>query len=699
MSTPIYLNTDGILQKCRKLKNKVLLIVAPTGTGKTLGIRQLIFEHPTTYGKTILVQPTKMASFMDSIHSITPNQLIRQFLFLKKFDCDTLVIDEVHSMCVEYHTILSILQKTEYYKKIKVILMSATPNLHDLEKFFPIDLYTIPVSSPFHINVQYTPLSAHHGFATYSQMAKHVVELLQRYPDHSRVLVFLYTHYQCEKMTLELKDFATSYNQGKTFALYGGMDTNDVNVWNMFLEQEENFIVFATNVAETSITIPHLSLIIDFGVRCIRQNNRIIYNYCPKSNLIQRSGRTGRTCHGVVLRCMSEEEFQSRPIQDVPEYNWDLIVLTILYYNGDPHQLLPDHVQLSAILHKFVFYQLVNPSGNLNKNFAKFIFQCPLLLKNACHLYYFLFSSKHFSVPEFVLYILATSIIDQMETRMSRIYYYSFDDLNIGWYKFLDKLEKIFIDINQYDELLLYMNIIISCMLNEKPVEFSNTFSLNFRSIRQIAFATTKLWSFLNNYKQEKTQETWQMAIRRFVDVKTALDFKNKHPHVILHLQEKFIDKLRYLYFINPLTPRFLSINDLIWRPNFIMETYNCIIPPFIDNNKHHRSILILSYDDTDIYQWFDPTFVLTNIITVSFSIYTLPPSRINFFIKNINEIIKIACFKMNAFRKKKEINKKKFQLVLDDIDQDIAYRPNFWKMDQSIQNFLYQYQLFSENK
>lgn len=694
----IYLDSDGILQKCKVLRKGVLLIIAPTGTGKTMGIKNLVLENPKLYGKTIMVQPTKMA-FVSIIPSMTPMQLIRNFLYKKKFDCRTLIIDEVHSLCVEYQTILYILQKTEYYKKIRVILMSATPNLIELESLFPLTVYTMPVITPFPINVKYTPIhSSYHGFASYRQMVNHVVELLKNYPHHHRVLVFLYTHDQCDKMALELKSFTSSYNQGKTFALYGGMDKQDLKTWHTFLENEKNFIVFSTNVAETSITIPNLSLIIDFGIRCIQQNNRIIYNHCPQSNLIQRSGRTGRTCSGTVLRCMNQEDFLSRPERDHPEYNWDMIILTILLSKHDPCQLLPNHIPISSILQKFKFYRILDENGKLDHLLINFIVNSPLLLKNSCHLYYFL-KNKHkqyLSDPQFVLYLISIAIIDQMETRMSRIYYYSYDDLKINKNKFLDKLKKNFLTKQLQDELVLYINIFLSCMLNEKPVEISNAFSFNFRFLRQISSSITKLWHFIYT---TPTQETWQLSVRRHVVMKTEFDLKRKTRFQIYQLRNNYIETLRSWFFINPLTPRFYLMNDLFWRPNFIVETCNCIIPPFMNMYNNNRCILMLSYDDTDIYQWFDPTHQLTNIITLSFTLYTFLPSPMNLFILNLNGNIKKAFFNLNYFRKTKELTRKKFKLVLEDIIEDVAYRPGFWKMSQSIQEFLSHFELFSKNK
>lgn len=691
---PISLNTDSILRKCQQQKTGVLLIIAPTGTGKTMGMRSLVLEHKNVYGKTFMVQPTNMAKgLVEGVHTMTAIQLIHQYLRCGIFDCDTLVIDEVHTLCVEYHTILSILQKTGAYQKIRIILMSATPNVRDLEDFFPMDIFMTPVLSPFPTQIYYEPLDFP-GFPPYRQMMKHVCSILSKHPRHKRVLVFVYTHDQCDKMASEMKDLTFAYNQGKTLALYGGMDKNDLDQWHQFLQNEERFIIFSTNVAETSITIPNLSLVIDFGVRCIQRNNRIVYNHCPKSNLIQRSGRTGRTCPGVVIRCMRQEDFESRPDRDSPEYNWDMMILLMLRHRREAVHLLPTNVDTNQILRKFRFYSLLDENQQLDKRLVSFVLKCPLLLKNSCHLYYFLKSNQFSYNTDFILYIISTALIDQMESRMSRIYYYSYD-MKISRYKFFEKLKRVF--TNQSDELVIYINIILSCMLSEKPVDFSNAFSLNFRSIRQISSSITRLWYFVNQFLGRDPKVLWQNVVRDRLQTKNEMDFERKQAYKIFFLKEEYSDRLRHLYMMNPLIPKFLLVNDMIWRPNFIIEYYNCILSPFTQIYNRNRCILILSYDDTEVDKWFDPATPLMDIITLSFSLYTFPPTKMDSFIKNMNESVKRGVWNMNLFRKKKDAVRKEYRHVMDDIREDVAYRPGSWKMEAALHDLLHDVSLFSE--
>jgi hypothetical protein len=157
------------------------------------------------------------------------------------------------------------------------------------------------------------------------------------------------------------------------------------------------------------------------------------------------------------------------------------------------------------------------------------------------------------------------------------------------------------------------------------------------------------------------------------------------------------MDHLRHCYMMNPLIPKFLLVNDMIWRPNFIMEYYNCILSPFTQIYNRNRCVMILSYDDTEVDKWFDPATPLTDIITLSFSLYTFPPTKMDAFIRNMNETIKRGVWNMNLLRKKKDAVRRRHRHVMDDIREDVAYRPGFWSMETALQDLVRDVSFYSE--
>lgn len=693
---PFYQHAGVVLDKCRA-SSIPLLLSAPTGSGKTLGIRKIMAENPKLFGKTLMVQPTKIASKIGHLHanadivSMTPLQAIDACLRSRHHPLAsfrTLIIDEVHTRTVEYYTLLSILHRKHMSAHHRIILMSATADPEYLDMFFhDFRTYDIPVASPFPIQILYRE---HHdyGFINTKGMLPIIKNILKEQPNHKRVLVFVYTHEQCDKLASDLVENTAAYNQGKTFALYGGMMPEDMEAWQKFLIENESFIVIATNVAETSITIPGLSLIIDFGIHCVQENNRIVYRDCSKSSLQQRAGRTGRTCAGLVVRCMSEYDYEDRPVQDDPELQWDLIVLRMLRFGANPADLLPHHVHIDQIVEKFVFYGLASKrNGALDHRKVQFVLSCPMSMRNSCMLYSFLSGPDATSHDKFLMFIIAIAVVDCCEARMIRIYYYK-RDRNLSKQRFLDFIRNTF--AGQIDELEIHINILFSCMFASNPVEFSNAFSLNFRSIRQLSASIHKVMTFASHHLG-KTAPEWKTAVRT-----TALygthqrkDLSRKNMHDVCLCTSQAMDSVHTAFFMHMNTSCLMAYNDVMYRENFVTEFYNCMLSPYTSLYSTNHLIIPLGFDDTDITKWGDRTKGIQHPTIVSFSMYTLAPGCINDHIISIRSSIRRQHYVFSEFIKSKNRQVERFQPVLEDIQEDVAYRPGQWKMMDRLQQLM----------
>lgn len=670
---------DSILQECRGAPAGVWLIVASTGTGKTTGVCALVRKHPDVFGVATIVQPTRMAARATGADAVAPGVLMERFLSKKHFGCDTLVLDEAHAPLVEYNALFSFLQRTNATARMRVILMTATPDLEHLEKFFPdMRVRALEVAPPYPTTIYYEPIPNGTLFPPASVMASHTAGVLRKHAGHDGVLVFVYTHEQCERMARDLKQVVGQYNGGKTFALHGGSDLAE---WNRFMRQEKRFVVFATNAAEASVTIPGLSLVVDFGVRCVQRNHRIVYNNCPRSNLIQRAGRVGRTCPGVVVRCMTEPNFHERPAQETTAHNWDLVVLRVLWHGHDPAALLPETLDVASITQKFRFYGLMRGDGSLDRGLTSFVLRCPLSFKNSCHLNHFLSLRRQQDDESLLaLYVLSCVLIDQVDTRVSRVYYYS-SEMKMSRQRFTQKLRRIF---DPPDELFFHLHLVLSCLLHAKPVQFSNAFSLNFRTIRQVGSGVERLWRFLGH------KNAWKDAVRGAAHARKQMTgLKTETKFEVCVVRDAFVEKLRRAYFLCPHTPRMLLVNDMIWRPNLVLESYNCVISPFVQAHGRNRCVLVLSHDDTDIEKWSDTNATLTDITTLSFSLYTHPPTPVDKFVHDLHGAVRAGCFEHNARRRKKEVVRKKFDKVVRDVREDVAHRPGFWAADDALNAFV----------
>jgi len=679
METRFFQSRQSVLERCRELGKGVLLLIAPTGSGKTTGMRRLIQEESATFGSTYLVQPTRMAmhSSMTSrgIVSLTPLSVIDMYLRRGTLPCRTFVLDEVHTRSVEYETILWILSTQGFAQKMRIILLTATADTEYLSRFFEtISSMELPIQSPFPVEMEYRP-GWNHLVTSPHQMIPMIEKDLIRHVHHDKILVFLSTHEQCDKLAKECKLSAQKHGW-QTRPLYGGFTTEDYKEWEDFQKTAPRFILFATNVAETSITIPGLSLILDFGIHCIQQQNRIVYEYCPKANLIQRAGRTGRTCPGKVIRYMSEEAYEELPFQTEPEHNWDLMMLRFLRFRADA-SILP--ISCEAIMEKFRFYGVLGEGDRLDEAMARFITQSPLLFKHSVYLYRFLRMPSHHRDPVFLYFVMALAVIDIFEARLVRSYYYS-PDLKISRARFLDRLKATFVE--RPDELELQLNLFCSCMLSEDPFEFAKAFSLNFRTFRQIQNHIQKVLRYTTSSLQKDIPD-WKSAMREShsftLSSKRGLNDKRWD---VRHLKRDVMSDIQRIFFRMEIIPR-MTRGGLFLRPDFIPDFRHCIVQP----RTTIKGVLLFTIDDpeTPIREWIDPQTLLQEPVYVQSNMFTLFPGDLQLHLSKLSEQIVDRHEERMYIRREKERVRRRFRPVLEDVEEDIAFRPFQWKMEKSI--------------
>jgi ATP-dependent helicase HrpA len=258
---------------------------------------------------------------------------------------DTLIIDEAHERTLNIDFILGILRTLLPRRpELKVIITSATL---DTEKF-SLAFDHAPVVNvegrTYPVEVEYLPIDPdleEDGELTYVDMAVKAVEGLREKKRYGDVLVFMPTEEDiletCERLegrrypgTTILPLFARlpSSEQGRVYSVGGSK------------------IVVATNVAETSLTIPGIRYVIDTGLARISKylprtrTTSLPISPISQSSADQRKGRCGRVQHGICIRLYSEEDFESRPLFTLPEIqraNLAEVILRMLFLNlGHP---------------------------------------------------------------------------------------------------------------------------------------------------------------------------------------------------------------------------------------------------------------------------------------------------------------------------------------------------------------------------
>jgi ATP-dependent helicase HrpA len=233
---------------------------------------------------------------------------------------DTLIIDEAHERSLNIDFILGYLkQLLPNRPDLKVIITSATIDVDRFSEHFngaPI----IEVSGrTYPVEIRYRPTEEDDDGDVIQAICDAVLELQAEPPGD--VLVFL----SGEREIRDAADAVSRLNLRNTeiLPLYARLSSSEQH--RIFTSHSGTRIVLATNVAETSLTVPGIRYVIDPGTaRISRYSMRTKVQRLPieaisQASANQRAGRCGRVAAGVCIRLYSEEQFLARPEFTEPE--------------------------------------------------------------------------------------------------------------------------------------------------------------------------------------------------------------------------------------------------------------------------------------------------------------------------------------------------------------------------------------------
>ncbi|MCX5199883.1 ATP-dependent RNA helicase HrpA [Streptomyces sp. NBC_00237] len=231
---------------------------------------------------------------------------------------DTIIIDEAHERSLNIDFLLGYLaQLLPRRPDLKVVITSATIDPQRFSRHFG-DAPIVEVSGrTYPVEVRYRPLLEEEGDDSdrdqITAIADAVDELQAEGPGD--ILVFL-------SGEREIRDTADALNKRKlhlteVLPLYARLSHAEQN--RVFQRHTGRRIVLATNVAETSLTVPGIKYVIDPGTaRISRYSHRTKVQRLPierisQASANQRKGRCGRTSDGICIRLYSEDDFVTRP--------------------------------------------------------------------------------------------------------------------------------------------------------------------------------------------------------------------------------------------------------------------------------------------------------------------------------------------------------------------------------------------------
>jgi ATP-dependent helicase HrpA len=237
--------------------------------------------------------------------------------YLSKYD--TLIIDEAHERSLNIDFLLGYLKRILPKRPdLKLIITSATIDLQRFSEHFdkaPI----IEVSGrTYPVETRYRPM-ADQDDDLYGAICDTVEEILQEERNSTRrggdILVFLSGEREIREAALALRKADIPHLE--VLPLYARLSLAEQN--RVFNAHKGRRVVLATNVAETSITVPGIRYVIDPGFARISRYSfrskvqRLPIEAISQASANQRQGRCGRVSEGVCYRLYDEQDFLNRP--------------------------------------------------------------------------------------------------------------------------------------------------------------------------------------------------------------------------------------------------------------------------------------------------------------------------------------------------------------------------------------------------
>ncbi|HFJ4329991.1 ATP-dependent RNA helicase HrpA [Serratia liquefaciens] len=350
---PVSQKKQDILQAIRD--HQVVIVAGETGSGKTTQLPKICLELGRgVKGLIGHTQPRRLAArtvanriadeletplggsvgykvrFNDQVGENTLVKLMTDGILLAEIQqdrllmqYDTLIIDEAHERSLNIDFILGYLRELLPKRPdLKVIITSATIDPQRFSRHFnnaPI----IEVSGrTYPVEVRYRPVVDDADDTDRDQLQAifdAVDELGREGPGD--ILIFM-------SGEREIRDTADALNRlnlphTEVLPLYARLSNSEQN--RVFQSHHGRRIVLATNVAETSLTVPGIKYVIDPGTaRISRYSFRTKVQRLPiepvsQASANQRKGRSGRVSDGICIRLYSEQDFLSRPEFTDPE--------------------------------------------------------------------------------------------------------------------------------------------------------------------------------------------------------------------------------------------------------------------------------------------------------------------------------------------------------------------------------------------
>nr|WP_211922831.1 ATP-dependent helicase HrpB [Citrobacter braakii] len=353
-----------------------VLLTAPTGAGKSTWLPLRLLEHRGIKGRIILLEPRRLAArnvaqrlaellnekpgetvgyrmrAQSCVGPLTRLEVVTEGVLTRMIQRDPeltgvglVILDEFHERSLQADLALALLLDVQQGLRddLKLLIMSATLDNGRLQQMLPDAPTIVSEGRAFPVERRYQPLAAHLRFAEAVAIA--TAELLRH--ESGSLLLFLPGVGEILRVQEQL---ATRVGSDVLLCpLYGALTLAEQRQAILPAPQGKRKVVLATNIAETSLTIEGIRLVVDSAQERVARYDartgltRLITQRISQASMTQRAGRAGRLEPGICLHLLAKEQAERAAAQGEPEIlQSDLsgLLMELLQWGcTDPEQL------------------------------------------------------------------------------------------------------------------------------------------------------------------------------------------------------------------------------------------------------------------------------------------------------------------------------------------------------------------------
>ena len=349
---PIDALQADLVAACGRVRRLVLR--APTGSGKSTRIPQMLLDLNLVQGQIVVLQPRRIAARLlaariaqernvrlggevgyqirfERVESAqTRIKFVTEALLLRQMASDpelkgvgAVVFDEFHERNLHSDVALALARRLQetHRPDLLIMAMSATLDTEGVAKWLGSAETLAADGRTYPVQIEYTHLPRNSTRPIWDAAAEQVRRVLSEEAEGD-ILVFMPGSYEIMRTIGAVRNLPESGGVD-ILPLYGELPPEEQD--RAVKPSPGRKVIVATNVAETSLTIPGVRAVVDAGLARIarfdphRGIDTLLVEPVSQASAEQRAGRAGRTGPGRCIRLWSQTDHEARPLREVPE--------------------------------------------------------------------------------------------------------------------------------------------------------------------------------------------------------------------------------------------------------------------------------------------------------------------------------------------------------------------------------------------